>query len=54
MKEISFSINTIIERAYDDEKECIEDESSMKLNNFRVIEENHDIYKYYRKYKMTI
>lgn len=54
MKELSFSIITIIERAYKNEKECNQDEIDMKKNGFDVIESSHEIYQYYRKYTNTL
>lgn len=51
MKELSFQIKTIIERAYDSQKECEADEIDMKEKNFEVIGYYHDVYAFYRKYQ---
>ena len=54
MRELTHSITKIIERAYDSEEECNNDENEMKINKFKVIEESHDIYQFYRKYSKMI
>jgi len=50
LKELSFSIITFIELAYDNEEKCKNYENGMMENKFKVIEDSHEIYQYYRKY----
>ncbi|WP_335522608.1 hypothetical protein [Neobacillus drentensis] len=50
LKELSFSIITIIELAYDNEEKWKNNENGVMENKFKVIEDSHEIYQYYRKY----